>query len=59
LRKGLVCTDPADKTAREHVDGWTERIMRRLNTCQYQNIIKAKIPHLKYSKGAFKELPVH
>ena len=58
LRKGLAWADPTDKTARAHINGWTERQWRHLDTCQYKTIIKAKVPQLKYSDGTVKELPV-
>ena len=57
LKKGVVWADPTDKTARAHINGWTERQWRHLDTCQYKTIIKAKVPQLKYSDGTVKELP--
>ena len=58
LRKGLVWADPTNRTARAHINGWTERQWRHLDTCQFKTIIKARVPQLKYSDGTVKELPV-
>jgi hypothetical protein len=48
-------------TQRAHINGWTERQWRHLDTCQLETIIKARVPQLKYSDGRaaeFKELAV-
>lgn len=58
LRKGLVWADPTNRTARAHINDWTERQWRHLDTCQFKTIIKARVPQLKYSDGTVKELPV-
>jgi len=51
LRRGQVWADPTDDTKRAHVNGW-----RHLDTCQFETIIKARVPQLKYSDGSVEEL---
>ncbi|MGH8848417.1 MAG: ISL3 family transposase, partial [Polaromonas sp.] len=58
LKKGQVWADPTDATKRAHVNGWTERQWRHLDTCQFETIIKARVPQLKYSDGSVEELTV-
>lgn len=49
LRKGQVWADPTDATKRAHVNGWSERRWRHLDTCQFEALIKAHIFQLKYA----------
>ncbi len=56
LKKGQVWADPTDATKRTHVTGWSERQWRHLDTCQFETIIKARVPQLKYSDGTAEEL---
>ena len=58
LKKGQVWADPTDATRRAHVNGWTERQWRHLDTCQFETLIKARVPQLKYSDGTVEELVV-
>jgi transposase len=58
LKKGQVWGDPTDATKRAHINGWTERQWRHLDTCQFETIIKARVPQLKYSDGTVEELTV-
>jgi transposase len=58
LKKGQVWADPTDATGRAHVNGWTERQWRHLDTCQFETLIKARVPQLKYSDGTVEELAV-
>ena len=58
LKKGQVWADPTDVTKRAHINGWTERQWRHLDTCQFETIIKARVPQLKYSDGTVEELTV-
>ena len=58
LRRGQVWADPTDDTKRAHVNGWSERQWRHLDTCQFETIIKARVPQLKYSDGSVEELTV-
>ena len=58
LKKGQVWADPTDATKRAHVNGWTERHWRHLDTCQFETLIKARVPQLKYSDGTVEELVV-
>jgi hypothetical protein len=58
LKKGQVWADPTDATKRAHINGWSERQWRHLDTCQFETIIKARVPQLKYSDGTVEELTV-
>ena len=58
LKKGQVWSDPTDVTKRAHINGWTERQWRHLDTCQFETIIKARVPQLKYADGTVEELTV-
>ena len=58
LKPGQVWADPTDVTKRAHINGWTERQWRHLDTCQFETIIKARVPQLKYSDGTVEELTV-
>ena len=58
LDKGQVWADPTDATKRAHVNGWSERQWRHLDTCQFETLIKARVPQLKYSDGTVEELSV-
>jgi len=58
LKRGQVWADPTDNTKRAHINGWNERQWRHLDTCQFETIIKARVPQLKYSNGKVEELAV-
>jgi transposase len=58
LKPGQLWVDPTDPTRRAHINGWTERQWRHLDTCQLETIIKARVPQLKYSDGTVCELAV-
>ena len=58
LKTGQVWADPTDVTKRAHVNGWSERQWRHLDTCQFETVIKARVPQLKYSDGSVEELTV-
>ena len=58
LKRGQVWADPMDATKRAHINGWTERQWRHLDTCQFETIVKARVPQLKYSDGTVEELVV-
>ena len=58
LKAKQVWADPTDNTKRAHINGWTERQWRHLDTCQFETIIKARVPQLKYSDGTVEELAV-
>ena len=58
LKRRQVWADPTDNTKRAHINGWSERQWRRLDTCQFETIIKAHVPQLKYSDGTVEELAV-
>ena len=58
LKKAQVWSDPTDTTKRAHVNGWGEHQWRHLDTCQFETLIKARVPQLKYSDGTVEELMV-
>jgi len=58
LKRGQVWADPNDAYQRAHIHGWCERQWRHLDTCQFETIIKARVPQLKYSDGSVQELAV-
>lgn len=58
LKRGQVWADPNDVSKRAHIHGWCERQWRHLDTCQFETIIKARVPQLKYSDGSVQELAV-
>ena len=58
LKKGQVWADPTDATKRAHINGWSERQWRHLDTCQFETLIKARVPQLKYADGTVEELVV-
>ena len=58
LKRGQVWADPTDVTRRAHINGWTERQWKHLDTCQFETIVKARVPQLKYSDGTVEELVV-
>lgn len=58
LKKGQIWADPTNATQRAHINGWSERQWRHLDTCQFETVIKARVPQLKYSDGTVQELSV-
>lgn len=58
LKRSQVWEDPTDVTKSAHINGWSERQCRHLETCQFETIVKARIPQLKYSDGTVEELTV-
>ena len=58
LKKGQVWADPTDAPKRAHINGWSERQWRHLDTCQFETLIKARVPQLKYGEGTVEELTV-
>ena len=58
LKKAQVWADPTDASKRAHINGWSERQWRHLDTCQFETVIKARIPQLKFSDGTVEELTV-
>lgn len=58
LKPGQVWADPTDATKRAHINGWTERQWWHLDTCQFETLIKARVPQRKYSDGTVQELAV-
>ncbi|ABE47064.1 transposase (plasmid) [Polaromonas sp. JS666] len=58
LKAGQVWADPSNARARAHINGWSEREWRHLDTGQFETVIKARAPQLKYSDGTVEELAV-
>jgi transposase len=58
LKKGTVWGDPMNANARAHINGWSEREWRHLDTCQFETVIRARVPQLKYSDGRVEEVKV-
>ena len=58
LKKEQVWADPTDLAKRAHINGWSERQWRHLDTCQFETIIKARVPQFKFSDGTVEELTV-
>jgi len=58
----VVVTVAFDKEAEierdEHIHGYVDREWRHLDTCQYQTIVRCKVPRLKYQDGSTKEIQV-
>ncbi|NJM43546.1 MAG: ISL3 family transposase [Brachymonas sp.] len=56
LKSTQVWADPTCEHARAHIHGWSERKWRHLDTCQFETLITARVPQLKYSDGSVQEL---
>ena len=53
-----VWADPTDPTRRAHINGWTDRQWRHLDSCGFETLIRARVPQLKYASGQVEELAV-
>lgn len=49
--------DPEDG-GRAHIHGWSSREWRHLDTCQFETIIRARVPRVKLQDGSTKEVAV-
>ena len=58
LKKGQVWVDPTDATKCARINGWTERQWRHPDTCQFETLIKSRVPQLRYADGTVEELVV-
>jgi len=58
LKPGQLWVDPTDPTKRAHINSWNERQWRHLDTCQFETLIKARVPQFKCSNGSVQELAV-
>ena len=58
LKRGQLWVDPTDHTKRAHINGFRYRQWRHLDTCQFETLIKAHVPQLKYNNGTVEELTV-
>jgi transposase len=43
---------------RAHIHGWEKRRWRHLDTCQFETIIEAEVPRVKYADGKVEEVVV-
>ena len=58
LKPGQLWIDPTDPTKRAHINGWNERQWRHLDACQFETLIKGRVPQFKCSNGSVQELAV-
>jgi transposase len=56
--KGTVWGDPETGEDRAHIHGWVERTWRHLDTCQFETLIVAKVPRLKFKSGRVEDAAV-
>ena len=56
--QGVVWGDPETGQDRAHIHGWVERSWRHLDTCQFETVIVAKVPRLKYKSGRVEDAAV-
>ena len=54
----VVWGDPETGQDRAHVHGWVRREWRHLDTCQFETLIVADVPRLKYKSGRVEEAAV-
>jgi len=55
--RGVRWGDPADGS-RAHIQGWTKRQWRHLDTCQFETVLEAEVPSVKYADGRVEEVAV-
>ncbi len=55
--RGVRWGDPADGS-RAHIHGWTKRQWRHLDTCQFETVLEAEVPSVKYADGRVEEVAV-
>jgi transposase len=53
----VVWGDPATG-GRAHIHAWDKRRWRHLDTCQFETIIEAEVPRVKYGDGSVEEVAV-
>ena len=58
LKSGQQWPDPTDASKHAHVNGWAVRHWQSLDAFQFETVIKARVPQLKYSDGTVEELVV-
>lgn len=51
----VVWGDPATG-GRAHIHAWEKRRWRHLDTCQFETIIEAEVPRVKYGDGSVEEV---
>ena len=57
LQAGTKWGDP-ESGAAAHLHKWTERRWRHLDTCQFETIIEASVPSVRYADGRVEEVAV-
>ena len=55
--RGVRWGDPGDGS-RAHLHGWTKRQWRHLDTCQFETVLEAEVPSVKYADGRVEEVAV-
>lgn len=55
--RGVIWGDEKDGK-RGHVHGWTKRQWRHLDTCQFETILEAEVPRVKYEDGRVEDVSV-
>lgn len=53
----VIWGDP-DTGGRAHIHGWSKRTWRHLDTCQFETVLEAKVPSVKYGDGRVEEVAV-
>ena len=53
-----VWGDPRGNGTRAHIHSWTKRTWRHLDTCQFETIIEAEVPRVKFADGKSEEVVV-
>jgi transposase len=57
LEPGTKWGDPVTQGP-AHVHQWRQRTWRHLNTCQFETVISARVPSVKYAYGRVEEVAV-
>ena len=55
--RGVRWGDERDGS-RAHIHGWTKRQWRHLDTCQFETVLEAEVPSVKYADGRVEEVAV-
>lgn len=53
-----VWGDPKGSGTRAHIHSWSKRTWRHLDTCQFETIIEAEVPRVKFADGKTAEVAV-
>lgn len=55
--QGVIWGDEEDGS-RAHVHGWNKRQWRHLDTCEFETILEAEVPRVKYADGRVEDVSV-